>query len=221
MGLKLIEDEVQELVDYTEGWIVGLHLAAIALASTDKPAAFLAKLNSANRYIAEYLFDEVLRLQPEELQEFLLQSSVMGRFTIGLCNEVLQIQTSQELIAHAERSNLFITQLDTQQEWYRYHHLFSELLYARLKKTRPDVIHEIEQRASIWFEEQGLLEDAIEYAIKANNYLRAASLIEFIGKTTLWTGDVGKLLNWLETFPRKFIMNIQFSGHFTCGPILI
>ncbi len=207
MGLKLIEEEVQELVDYTEGWIVGLHLAAIALAGTDKPAAFLGKLNSASRYIAEYLFDEVLRLQPGELQEFLLQSSVMGRFTIGLCNAALQIQTSQELIALAERSNLFITQLDTQQEWYRYHHLFSELLYARLKRTRPDVIHEIEQRASIWFEKQGLLEDAIEYAIKANNYLRAASLIEFVGKTTLWTGDVGKLLLWLEALPEEVYYN--------------
>jgi LuxR family transcriptional regulator, maltose regulon positive regulatory protein len=203
MGLKLTEEEVQELVDYTEGWIVGLHLAAIALAGTDKPAAFLWKLNSASRYIAEYLFDEVLRIQPEELQEFLLQSSVMGRFTIGLCNEALQIQTSQELFDLAERSNLFITQLDTQQEWYRYHHLFSELLYARLKKTRPDIIHGIEQRASIWFEKQGLFGDAIENAIKANDYSRAASLIESVGKTTLWTGDVGKLLNWGEALPEE------------------
>jgi LuxR family maltose regulon positive regulatory protein len=203
MGLKLNEDEVQELVDYTEGWIVGLHLAAIALANTDKTTAFLTKLNSASRYIAEYLFEEVLGLQPEELQEFLLQSSVMGRFTTELCNAALQIKTSHELIAQAERSNLFITQLDTQQEWYRYHHLFSELLYARLRKTRPEVIHRIGQRASIWFEEQGLLEDAIEYAIHANDHLRAASLIEFIGKNTLWTGDVGKLLNWLEAFPEE------------------
>ena len=203
MRLKLNEDEVQELVDYTEGWIVGLHLAAIALANTDKTTAFLIKLNSTNRYVSEYLFDEVLRLQPKELQEFLLQSSVLGRFTPELCNAVLQIKTSNELIEQAERSNLFITQLDTQQEWYRFHHLFSELLSARLKKTRPDVILRIQQRASIWFEEQGMLEDAIEYAILANDYLRAAALIEIIGKTTLWTGDVGKLLNWLEAFPEE------------------
>ncbi|MGA2504691.1 MAG: LuxR C-terminal-related transcriptional regulator [Anaerolineales bacterium] len=203
MGLNLHEDEVQELVDHTEGWIVGLHLAAIALASTDKTSAFLGKLNIANRYIAEYLFDEVLRLQPVDLQEFLLQSSVMSRFSTDLCNYVLQIQSSQELIGKAERSNLFITQLDTQQEWYRYHPLFSELLYARLKKNRPAVIREIEQRASIWFEKEGLLEDAIEYAIKANDYLNAASLIEFFGKTTIWTGGVGKLLNWLEAFPEE------------------
>jgi LuxR family maltose regulon positive regulatory protein len=203
MGLNLQEDEVQELVDHTEGWIVGLHLAAIALASTDKTSAFLGKLNIANRYIAEYLFDEVLRLQPEELQEFLLQSSVMSRFSIELCNDVLQIQSSQEMIGNAERSNLFISQLDTQQEWYRYHPLFSELLYARLKKNQPVVIHEIKQRASIWFEEKGLLEDAIEYAIEVNDYLRAASLIEFFGKTTIWTGGVGKLLNWLEAFPEE------------------
>lgn len=203
MGLKLNEDEVQELIDYTEGWIVGLHLAAIALANTDKTTAFLAKLNSANRYIAEYLFDEVLRLQPEELQEFLLKSSVMGRFTTELCNAVLQIQTSHELIAQAERSNLFIIQLDNQQEWYRYHHLFSELLYARLKKTRPDVIHGIWQRASIWCEEQGLIEDAIDYAIQVEDYSRAASLIEFVSRSTLWTDSVGKLLSWLETFPAE------------------
>ncbi len=203
MGLKLNEGEVQELVNYTEGWVVGLHLAAIALTNTEKTTAFLAKLNSANRYIAEYLFDEVLGLQSQELQEFLLQSSVMGRFTAGLCNAALQIQNSYELIAQTERSNLFLIQLDTQQEWYRYHHLFLELLYARLKKTNPAVIPGIWHRASIWFEEQGLLEDAIEYAIKASDYLRAASLIEFIGRTTLWTSSVGKLLNWLEALPEE------------------
>jgi LuxR family maltose regulon positive regulatory protein len=203
MGLKLNKDEVQELVDYTEGWIVGLHLAAIALANTEKTSAFLAKLNSANRYIAEYLLDEVLALQSQELQEFLLQSSVMGRFTAGLCNAAQQIQNSNQLIAQTERSNLFLIQLDTQQEWYRYHHLFSELLYARLKITRPGVIHGIWQRASVWFEEQGLIEDAIDYAIRSEDYSRAASLIEFTGWTTLWTGSVGKLLNWLEALPEE------------------
>jgi LuxR family transcriptional regulator, maltose regulon positive regulatory protein len=201
MGLNLNEDEIQELVDYTEGWIVGLHLAGIALTNTGKTQAFIAKLNSANRYIADYLFDEVLRLQSSEMQEFLLKSSVMDRFSIEFCNQVLQISTGHNLITQAERSNLFIVPLDTQLEWYRFHTLFSELLYARLKKTRPEVIPEIAQRASVWYEEHGLFEDAIDYAIKANNYLRAASMIEFVGKTNLWTGSVAKLLIWLETFP--------------------
>jgi len=203
MGLALAPDQVEELVDYTEGWIVGLHLAAIALASTDKTAAFLTKLNSAHRYITDYLLDEILKLQPPLVQDFLLQTAVMDRFTAELCDAALGIQNSHELIARVERSNLFIVQLDMQQEWYRYHHLFSELLLARLRKNHPELIRGLWQRASLWFERQELLEDAVEYAMQAQDYRRAAVLIESFSRKAIWTGSVTKLLSWLEVLPNE------------------
>jgi LuxR family maltose regulon positive regulatory protein len=203
MGLKLTEKEIQTLVEYTEGWIAGLYLAAVSLADTDKTSSFISHLGSTNRYIAGYLFDEVLRRQPKEIQSFLLRSSVLDRFTESLCDTALNIETSHTLIASLEQANLFILPLDSQQEWYRYHHKFSEMLYDRLKRTNSSQIGDICGRASLWFEEQGLLDDAIEYAIRAQNYSRAAELVERIGGILLWTGNVGQLLDWLEKFPAE------------------
>ena len=121
------------LVEYTEGWIVGLRLAALSLSDTNEKDLFISQLGSANRYIVGYLFDEVLQRQPKEIRSFLLQSSVLDGFTASLCDAALNIEFSRSLIVQIERSNLFIIPLDNQHEWYRYHHKFSELLSDRLK----------------------------------------------------------------------------------------
>ena len=200
-GLDLSEKEIHQLVEFTEGWIVGLRLAALSLAGTEKKDSILAQLGPANRYIAGYLFDEVFHRQPEEIQSFLLQTSALERFTSALCDFVLEIDSSQSLIANVERSNLFIIPLDNQQEWYRYHHKFSELLYDRLTRTDPTLIDPIYRRASQWFEREGLLEYAIDYAISAQDFLRAAQLMDQIGESLFWTGDPDQVLNWLERLP--------------------
>ena len=124
LALHLNKDEVQELVDFTEGWIVGLHLASISLINTNEPANLLSKLSMTSRYITEYLIDEVLRIQSEDIQNFLLKSSNLQRFSVDLCNYVFKISNSRELLDEIERTNLFIIPLDNNMEWYRYHHLF-------------------------------------------------------------------------------------------------
>ncbi len=200
-GLNLKQEEVQELVDYTEGWIVGLHLAAITLSNTDQPATFITKLHQAERYITEYLIDEVLKTQSEEVQDFLIKSSVLQCFTASLCNTAFDLSNSDELIREIERSNLFIIPLATSREWYRYHHLFSELLSSRLRKKDPKVLAEIWNKASRWSEQQGLSDDAVEYALLAKEYKRAAQIIQVIGEKIIWTGGVSTLLHWLEALP--------------------
>ena len=210
MGLNLDEVQIAELVEYTEGWIVGLHLAALALIDSAKTSSFLAKLNSATTFIVEYLLDEVLKLQPKELYEFLLKTAVMERFTVELCNNALEINNSADLISQVERANLFIVPLDTEKKWYRYHHLFSELLLARLNKRYPEKAKSIWRRASSWFQQQGNTEEAISYALLAEDYQFAASMLDQTGRGILWAGGAGKLLEWFEYFPEEIYYSYPF-----------
>ncbi len=201
IGLNLDENEITTLVEYTEGWIVGLRLAALSLAGTEKKDPFISRLGTSNRFIAGYLFDEVLQRQSEEIQTFLLQTSVFDRFTASLCDAALEREASAALIASIENANLFIVPLENQTDWYRYHRKFSELLFDRLKRTDPASISKIYRRASRWFENQGLFNDAIEYAIRAHDFLPAAKLINQNAESLFWTGNPNQVMNWLEVMP--------------------
>ena len=199
--LNLTEKEIAFLVENTEGWITALHLAGLSLERHTDTTQFLDGLTKKNRYISEYLLDEVFSLQTPEIQRFLLESSVCTRFTAVMCDAVLNIDVSAEIIKQLDQSNLYMIPLDEQVEWYRYHTLFAELLYSRLQTDMPERARKLGRNASIWCEQHGLVEDAIEYALRCADYCRAAALIESIGKELLWRGRIGQLLRWLGMLP--------------------
>jgi LuxR family maltose regulon positive regulatory protein len=216
MGLSLSTEQVAALEARTEGWIVGLQMAALSLQRRDReqlsgPVSIAD--STAGRYVLDYLADEVLSQQPEGIRAFLLQTSILDRLTGRLCDAVLgdqQIQSaglqgSQRVLEYLERSNLFVVPLDGRGEWYRYHHLFADLMRKRLERSCPDLLPSLHQRASEWCEGEGLFSEAISHALAAVDHERAANLIE---SQVLWVfslGEFGLAHRWLETLPDVLI----------------
>ncbi len=207
MRLNLLAAEVAALEERTEGWITGLQLAALSLAGTEDVAGFIANFSGGHRYILDYLTDEVLSQQPEEVQTFLLQTSILGRLSGPLCDAVTRRENSQALLETLEAANLFIVSLDNERRWYRYHHLFAELLVGQLKHTHePDVIKAFHLRASYWFERAEWLDEAIDHALAAEDFARAAKLVELILPDTLWVQvALTRLRRWLAAFPEALL----------------
>ncbi|MCC6958110.1 MAG: hypothetical protein IT316_15015, partial [Anaerolineales bacterium] len=200
MGLNLSAEDIAALETRTEGWIAGLQLAAISMQGLTDTAGFIQSFTGSHRFILDYLLEEVMERQPVEVQTFLLHTSILDRLCGPLCDAVagLSSASGQETLAYLERSNLFIIPLDNERHWYRYHHLFAELLRQRLGK--PEEFAEFHLRASRWHEENGDLGVAFHYAIAAEDYGRAAGLaeaawqgIEASFQTAAWLGWVKKL----------------------------
>lgn len=206
MGLNLSEQNVSALDKRTEGWIVGLQMAALSIQGKEDTTAFIETFTGSNRYILDYLTEEVLQQQAEAVQTFLLHTSILDRFSGSLCDAVLGgVNDSDQLLMELERKNLFLIPLDDERQWYRYHHLFSELLFRRLKKTGPELLNELYMRAAAWLEANGYLENAVGYALRAKNYELATRLIDQI-KNDLWgRGEVRPLLNWFNTLPQELL----------------
>ena len=201
MGLELEPDEITYLYERTEGWLVGLQLAALSLREHSDPAGFIHALKGDNRYIADYLIDEVLLQIPEELQNFLLRTSILSQMEASLCNYLLQINNSQLLLEALDKERLFIIPLDDRRRWFRYHNLFGEMLSDRLKRRSAETLPELYQRASTWYAEHEMEEEAVEYALTAGDYDQAAAIIQESGATFLSKGRWNLLLGWNERFP--------------------
>jgi LuxR family maltose regulon positive regulatory protein len=178
MGLGLSGDDVAALESRTEGWIAGLQLAALSMQGQDDTASFIAAFTGDDRFIVDYLVDEVLAQRPKGTQDFLLQTSILDRMTGPLCDAVTGQKNGQAVLEQLEQANLFIVPLDSRRQWYRYHHLFADLLRHRLRATQPEVIPELYLRASAWYEVQGQMEEAIQYALAVKDLERAARLLE-------------------------------------------
>ena len=185
MGLNLSAEEIAALEAHTEGWIAGLQLAALSMQGRDDVGNFIRSFTGSHTYIIDYLAEEVLQRQPEPIQSFLLQTSIFDRMCGPLCDAVLASGDSQRLLDYLQHSNLFMISLDDKREWFRYHHLFADVLQARLRQTRPDLIPELHGRASVWHEQQGFLIDAVSHAFRAKDVEHAASLIERAAPTWL------------------------------------
>jgi LuxR family maltose regulon positive regulatory protein len=212
MGLSLSPEEVETLEARTEGWIAGLQLAGLSLQgrSTEDAATFIAHLTGSYRYIVDYLLDEVLLRQPEEVQSFLLHTCILDRLCAPLCTAVMEgadqpagrIAASQETLESLERHNVFLIALDDERRWYRYHYLFADALRQRQSghASIPDasVLH---RRAGIWFEQQGLLEEAIGHALNAGSYDRAADLIQRAVEPLAFRGETQTIATWLRALP--------------------
>ncbi len=206
MGLDLSPEAVALLETRTEGWIAGLQLAAISMRGHQDPAGFIASFTGSHRFVLDYLVEEVLQRQPEHLQAFLLATSILDRICAPLCEAVLGRDGGQETLNVLEHANLFIVPLDDERRWYRYHHLFAELLRQRLLQSAPKSGEEgsvaaYHRRASVWFEENGMELDAFRHAAAAHDLPRATRLVEGEGMPLHFRGAVAPVLSWLASLP--------------------
>ena len=217
MQLALSVDSIQELDRRTEGWVTGLHLAGLALQGSRDRAAFVHEFSGSHRYVVDYLVDEVLNRLPQNVQAFLLETSILDRFCAGLCAAVvdggagagsgapegsgISTAVAQEMLETIENANLFLIALDDVRCWYRYHHLFGDLLRQRLRHQREPNEAVLHQRVAHWFAGQGLVEEAVRHAVAAEDFVFAADLLEQRSEA-LWTqGGFAVLQHWLSVLP--------------------
>jgi LuxR family maltose regulon positive regulatory protein len=217
MGLALSAQDVAALASCTEGWIAGLQMAALSLQGRDDVSRFIAGFAGSNRYILDYFLAEVLRRESEHVQGFLLRTSILERLCAPLCDAILpggepadqridpamdpSPADSRTVLEYLERANLFIVPIDDRREWYRYHRLFSDLLRQRLHQMHPDRVPGLHRRASEWLEQNGLMAEAIDHALAAEDLERAADLIEANAEATLMRGEVSTFLRWVDALP--------------------
>jgi LuxR family maltose regulon positive regulatory protein len=224
MGLNLSVDNIMALEVRTEGWIVGLQLVALSLQGHANKADFLQTFSGGHRYVLNYLVEEVLNQQPKAVQSFLLRTSILDHLCGPLCDAVIgdwsftaaesvvgapltQAQApnthdaAQAMLEQLYQANLFTIPLDDKGEWYRYHQLFAEVLQHRLRQTQPEAWPLLHGRASVWYEQQGLLADAIHYALRAADFARMAQLVEQIWPASWNQGAVITLLHWVHLLP--------------------
>jgi ATP/maltotriose-dependent transcriptional regulator MalT len=198
MGIALTSEESQEVEDRTEGWIAGLQLVAISMRGHTDTTAILRELHGSQRYILDYLTDEVLRQQPTTLHTFLLRTSILERLCASSCDSVLQQTGSQQLLEQLEQANLFVVPLDERRQWYRYHALFAEALRYRLEQTEGEVVSALHLHASQWFAAQGNLSEAVRHASCARNWQRVADLIEPVFAFIWSSSEHAMVRRWLE-----------------------
>ncbi|WP_318247305.1 LuxR C-terminal-related transcriptional regulator [Halobacillus litoralis] len=204
IGVELTNEEVAALASRTEGWVTGLQLAGISMQGHKDTKRFIETFTGSHHFILDYLLEEVLQQQPETIQSFLLTTSILDRFNGPLCEAVLRDDAIpvQETLRYLERSNLFIVPLDTERNWYRYHHLFGELLKQRLNASGKQVTH-LHKRASEWYEQNGLELEAFYHATLANDLERSERLAE--GNSLLFRGAVTPVINWLSSLPEAIL----------------
>ncbi|MFP4437743.1 MAG: helix-turn-helix transcriptional regulator [Chloroflexaceae bacterium] len=210
MHLEITPEEVALLEQRIEGWVAGLQLAALSLQHTPDRQQFLREFAGDDRYIVDYLVGEVLQQQPEAVQQFLYQTAILERFNAALCAAVLLMgpdaaAQSQAMVGELERTNLFLVPLDTRRTWYRYHHLFAEVLQGRLQATCPEQIPILHRRASAWYARHGYTSEAIGHALAAADWECAAGLIETVGVTLVQQGALTTLAGWIRALPNAVI----------------
>jgi LuxR family transcriptional regulator, maltose regulon positive regulatory protein len=201
MGLSLSAKDIRALEARTEGWVTGLHLAALSLQKSSNPSEIISTFAGSNGYVADYLTDEVLSRQTESLRDFLLKTSILERFNASLCNYILQSDRSELLLAELEQANLFIIPLDSDSNWFRYHHLFADLLKRRASNENID----LHRRAAEWFEKNDLTLDAIRHWIAANELDRVAALIERAIGQTWGQAELAGLMRHIESLPETVL----------------
>ena len=202
MHLPLSDEDIGALEARTEGWIAGLQLVALSL--HDRPDAhdFVAAFTGSHHYIMDYLLEEVLRRQPESTRSFLLKTSILERLCGPLCEAIVgetgERNDGQAILQELERRNLFLVPLDDNRHWYRYHHLFADVLNQHLERLLPEQIRDLHVRAAEWFEQQGFIPEAIHHTLLARDPERAVRLVEEYGCLLLMAGEVVTLDRWLE-----------------------
>ncbi|MFK7848267.1 MAG: LuxR C-terminal-related transcriptional regulator [Rhodothermales bacterium] len=207
MGLDLSQTDVEALGHRTEGWIAGLQLAALSMQGKTDVQAFLHAFGGDDRFISDFLVEEVLKHQPENVQHFLMQTAVLNRLSGSLCDAVTNQTNSQKMLDRLDQGNLFVIQLDDKRNWYRYHHLFGDMLREILKRELADQVVILHERASIWYEQQGSPADAIRHAFESENMERVAHLVEVVADEMHAAGQTATLYVWLNKLPDNILLN--------------
>ena len=205
MGLKLADTDVAALETRTEGWIAGLQLAALSMQGRQDTASFIQAFTGSHRFVLDYLVEEVLQRQPEYIRSFLLQTAILDRFCAPLCNAITERDDGKDILDILEHSNLFLIPLDDQRQWYRYHHLFAEVLQAHLQEEQPDRVSTLHRWASVWFEQNNLSADAIRHALASKDFERAADLIERIWMAMDLNYQYVTWLGWVKALPEDLV----------------
>src|SRR2546421_85103 len=217
MGLNLSTEDIAALEDRTEGWIAGLQLAALSMQGHHDVAAFIRAFAGDHRYIVDYLVEEVLQRQPEPVRRFLLQTSILDRLHGSLCDAVTGQEEGNARLEALERGNFFVVALDDTRHWYRYHHLFADVLSAQLLAEQPAQVATLHRRASAWYEQHGSTVDAIRHALAACDFERAAGLIELAVPAMARSRQEATVLGWLQALPDELVrarpvLSVHYAG---------
>jgi LuxR family maltose regulon positive regulatory protein len=205
MGLALSEEDMRRLETRTEGWIVGLQLAALSMRRHTDASAFIQAFTGSHRFILDYVQEEILEPLPQVQQRFLLHTSVLDRMNAGVCQALTGEQASQQMLESLERANLFLIPLDEERHWYRFHTLFREVLLARLQATQPEQVVRLHREAALWYQQQGWLHEAIPHALATQDYLFVAELLEGYVERLYLQGELKTLLAWIKLLPLEVL----------------
>jgi LuxR family maltose regulon positive regulatory protein len=205
MELNLSAEDIAALETRTEGWIAGLQLAALSMQGNKDVSRFIREFAGDHRYIVDYLVEEVLQSQPEPIRRFLLQTAILDQLNGSLCDTVTGEEEGSARLEALQRGNFFVIPLDDKRNWYRYHHLFADVLRMHLMAEQPDQVPALHRRASEWYERNGLRSDAIQHALAAEDFERAAKLIELVVPTMNLSRQFARMLGWLKTLPDELV----------------
>lgn len=200
-GLDLPEESIAALEARTEGWVTGLQFAALSLQASPDAGRFIQGFKGSHRYVLDYLTKEVLEQQPDDVRSFLLETSILKQLNGSLCDALTGHTDGQEMLEYLERVNLFLIPLDEERHWYRYHHLFADLLRARLQSATPKRVSELHQKAALWYRDYGLVDAALHHALAADEIVWAARLVEQHVDEILRLGEGETLRGWLAALP--------------------
>jgi len=217
MGLELRPEAVHALETRTEGWIAALQLAALSMQGRDDVAGFISGFTGNDRYIVDYLVDEVLARQPDEIRSFLLRTSILDRLSGPLCDAVTGCAGGKAMLERLERANLLVIPLDDRRQWYRYHHLFADVLRAHLEEEQTEQIPDLHRRASEWYEQQGERSEAIHHALAGEDFERTAALVESALPEMRKARQEMQLRAWVDPLPdevvrRRPVLAVTFAG---------
>jgi LuxR family maltose regulon positive regulatory protein len=209
MGLQLPLNQIRAIVSKTEGWIAGLQLVALAIHDLDKRQVnrFIDSFSGSHQYILEYLVEEVINKQPNQVREFLLQTSILDRLCAPLSEALTGQTNAAEMLDYLRKMNLFLLVTDRQSNWYRYHQLFAELLRAQLAKKTPELVARLNSCAAEWFQMNDYPKDAIRHALRAEDFDRAIGLIQSHWLQAVHEGYVDTVLKWLDAIPKNIAMD--------------
>ncbi len=218
--LQLSRDQAEKLTRRTEGWVTGLQLAALSMRAAQDKDGFIDSFTGSNRYVLDYLFEEVFEGQSNEFKDFLLQTAVLNRISAELANRLTGRTNGQALLEHLENANFFIVALDQSRQWYRYHRLFVDLLRHRLSRS-PFNQKELHEHASRWYGENGFYDEAIEHAIAGEHWMLAGGYINQASDERLRMGEVTTLLRWCRQLPEEILLSRPDWGLAYAWPLIL
>jgi ATP/maltotriose-dependent transcriptional regulator MalT len=212
-GVRLSRTDAADLVDRTEGWPAGIYMVALSLRDNPAPHEFIRGFTGSNRFVVDFLTEEVLSRQPHHIRQFLTRTSILGRFTAALCDAVAGTANAAKVLDLLERENLFLVPLDDDRQWYRYHQLFRQMLRSQLARSEPDLVPELHRRASAWYRAEGSAEEAIRHALAADDARSAVDLIARYWYEFVFAGRTTTVRRWIQSLRDDWIRGDPLAAH--------